>query len=175
MSRAKRIAVCGIMSALAVVFLLIGVYTTFTFTASFLAAVCLIANAALAPKNFVYVFISYTVTVITAGFITGQYLEIMTFALLLAPFTVAKYYADNSQLNKIFRWVIKIIVFEIYLVAYLLIFYFVFIESWNAVFTKDWYLWIVIACGQVALVAYDIIFTYIIKWLKTVLPKFFRR
>ncbi len=174
MSRAKKIALCGIMSALAVVFLLIGAFTSFSLSASFLAAVCLIANAVLAPKNFLYVFTCYTVSVVLATFISGMYLEIITFALLIAPFTVVKYYVDLTSMRKLYKWLIKIITFEICFVAYMLFFYFVFPESWNAVFQQSWYLYIILFAAQVSLFAYDYIFTYIIKWLKAVLPKFFR-
>ncbi len=171
MSKAKIIAVCGVLSALATVFLIAGAYLPINYTTSLAAALCVLANAFVAPKNFWSCFASYAASTIIACLITGKYLEVLPFVLLFAPLCVSKYYLDQTKIPKAAGWVINVALFEAGLAAYLCVYRFLFFETWQTVFEQKWYLYVAIAVAQAVFVLYMIALKYVFLWLKQFMTK----
>ena len=169
MKNSQKIAYCGVFSALATVFLVVGAYSNFGFTAGFLASICVVCNALAYPKGVLRTLICFCVSTVVACVFAPLYLQILPYALLFAPLCVAKLWIDQSQLSTAVKWIIKAVIFEICFVAYLLIYRYLFFENWSATFASEWLVWIVVLLGQVAFVVYQFAFDHVFVWLKKIL------
>ena len=171
MNRAKKIACCGVFSALATVFLIIGAYANFSFTAGFLASICVVCTAITSKNSFWGAFICYVVSTVTASLIAPYYLQMTPFVFLFVPLALTKITVDNSTLPKTLGWIIKILCFEVFFVAYLLVYRFLFFENWQLLFSSSWIVVLLVILGQVAFIIYQIAFTHAFNWLKNLLNK----
>ena len=174
MKNSKKIAYCGVLSALATVFLVVGAYSNFGFTAGFLASVCVVSNAIIFPKGVVRTIVCFVVSTTIACMIAPVLFQILPYALLFAPLCVTKLWVDDSRLGNVTKWLLKAIIFEVCFVAYLLIYRFLFVEFWTMTFSAKWIVAVVVLLGQVAFVVYQFAFNAIFKWLKVILPKILR-
>lgn len=172
MKNSQKIAYCAVFSALATVFLIIGAYSGFGFTAGLLASVCVVANSVAFPKGVIRSIFCFAVSTVAACFAAPVYLQILPYALLFAPLCLTKLWVDQSNINKLIKWIIKIAVFEIFFIAYMLIYRFLFFEAWQALFKYDWLIVAVAVLGQIAFVIYQFAFDYIFKWLHGVFLKY---
>lgn len=172
MKNSQKIAYCAVFSALATVFLIIGSYTGFGFTAGLLASVCVVANAIAFPKGVVRSIVCFAVSTVVAGFVAPVYLQILPYALLFAPLCLTKLWVDKSNINSVIKWIIKIAVFEIFFTAYMLIYRFLFFDAWQALFRREWVVVAVVVLGQIAFVIYQFVFDYIFKWLHGIVSKY---
>lgn len=174
MNNSKKIAYCGVFSALASVFLVVGNISGFGFTAGFIASICVVSNSIAYPKGIVRTLISFVVSTTVACLITSVNLQILPYALLFAPLCVTKLWVDDTQIAPFVKWLIKATIFEICFVAYLLIYRYLFFDAWSMVFTSPWLIVAVVVAGQVAFVVYQFAFNVIFKWLKNIISKIIR-
>jgi len=174
-NNAKKIACCGIFSALATVFLVVGAYTGFGMTAGFLASLCVLSNALAYKKSLWYTLICFCVSTVLACVFAPYYLQFLPYALLFAPLALTKVWVEDSKLSKTVGWIVKTLCFEVFFVAYLLVYRFLFFDDWQLFFTSPWLVILVVVLGQIAFVVYQIAFTKIFAWLKNLLDKILKK
>ena len=176
MKNTQKIAYCGIFSALATVLLVVGAYSGFGFTAGFLASVCVVANAIAYPKGVVRCFVCFVVSAVVSCWLAPVYLQILPYIFIFAPLCLSKLWVDKGSISNIAKWAIKIAVFEVFFVAYLAVYRFLFADAWDEIFLdKQWLIAVVLILGQVAFVVYQFALNYVFAWLGAVLAKLTRK
>lgn len=174
MDGSKKIACCGVLSALATVFLVVGAYSGFGMTAGFVASICVVCNTLAYPKNFLATLICFCVSTVVACLLAPIYLQTLPYVLLFVPLALTKVWVDG-KFNKVVGYIIKVLCFEVFFVAYLLVYRFLFFDDWQLLFTSPWIVVGVVALGQIAFVLYQIAFNNIFVWLKNLLNKILKK
>ena len=172
MKNSRKIAYCGVFSALATVFLVIGAYTPLTFTCAFLASVCVVSNALAFPKGLGRCIVCFIVSTVVSCFFIPSPISVLPYAFIFAPIIIIKLFVDRSDKKPAIKFVIKVVAFEILFIAYLVVYRSMFFSNWQEMFREVWMLVLFIIASQALFFVYDHAFTGIFRWLEKILMRF---
>ena len=171
MRRANKIALAGVMGAIASALLIGAVYLPVTLTLSVVASVVAAIPALTYEKSVGYCIAIAAVAAALSMIISGRFFYVLPFAVFFAPYIIAKVYVDKSRLSAPFKWLIKYAVLEIalgLLVLLTYLFFFFFLEHYTSL---GWFLWVFLLVPQAALVPYDLILGGGLRYLSSLIKK----
>ena len=171
MRRANKIALAGVMGAIASALLIGAVYLPVTLTLSVVASVVAAIPALTYEKSVGYCIAIAAVAAALSMIISGRFFYVLPFAVFFAPYIIAKVYVDKSRLSALFKWLIKYAVLEIALGLLVLLTYLFFSESWEHYTSLGWFLWVFLLVPQAALVPYDLILGGGLRYLSSLIKK----
>lgn len=158
MRRANKIALAGVMGAIASALLIGAVYLPVTLTLSVVASVVAAIPALTYEKSVGYCIAIAAVAAALSMIISGRFFYVLPFAVFFAPYII-------------FKWLIKYAVLEIALGLLVLLTYLFFSESWEHYTSLGWFLWVFLLVPQAALVPYDLILGGGLRYLSSLIKK----
>lgn len=171
MKRANKIALAGIMGAIASVLIIGAVYLPVTFTLSIVASFVVVTPALVYDKSLGYCIAIAAVAAGLSTLISGNFFYVLPFLIFFAPYLIVKVYVDRSKMAKPFKWLVKYAVLELALGLLMLLTYFLFFGFWTEFTSISWFLWVFLLAPQVLLIPYDFIAGTGVKYLATLLKK----
>ena len=171
MKRANKIALAGVMGAIASVLLIGAVYLPVTITLSVVASFVTVIPALAYDRTLGYCIAIAAVAAALSMIISGRFFYVLPFAVFFAPYMIVKTYVDRSRLTTPFKWLVKYAVLEIVLGLLVLLTYLFFSEYWNQYTSLEWFLWVFLLVPQAALVPYDLIAGGGLKYISSLIIK----
>lgn len=171
MRRSYKIALSGVVGAIASVLLIGAVYFPVTLTLSVVASFVVVIPAIAYDKAAGYCIAVAAVAAALAMIISGRFFYVLPFAVLFAPYMIVKIYVDRSKLLAPFKWLIKYGVLEIALGLLVLLTFLFFAENWKHFTSLDWFWWVFLLAPQVIIIPYDLIAGSGIKYVSTLIKK----
>ena len=152
---AHRISLAAMFAAMSLIFLyLASILPTMRITMYFLSSVFVMGLVL--EEEIGLAFIMFISVSVLSLLLVPNLLRVVPYVLFFGHYGIGKYYIENNIKDKILRYVLKLLYFNVALALIYLLARQIIVED---AISSGWPFWVLVAVAEIAFVVYDYIFT----------------